>query len=66
MNYGHCNCNLTKKKKLVQKECGCGEEHINPMRDTIIHWNGQHWMLECAFARALELIELADISTNED
>jgi hypothetical protein len=33
--------------------CGCGTGHAARLyRDSVVHWRGGHWRVECAFAVA--------------
>jgi hypothetical protein len=38
-------------------DCGCGQEHAAARPARMIHWQGQHWYLICAFEQALVALE---------
>lgn len=64
--FEYCDCALkegytTNIDVFGTKECGCGEKHCREYRDTVIHWKGKHWLIECAFTGGLKIIkELED------
>jgi hypothetical protein len=37
--------------------CGCGEKHCRLYRDVVIHWEGKHWRLGCAFHETLRRLK---------
>ncbi len=55
--FEYCNC----VSDDIIKKCGCGKEHCRMYRDTVIHWEGEHWLIECAFKDVVKTIkELQD------
>lgn len=45
-----CDC----EDMLQDIPCGCGEDNARLYRDSVIHWRGGHWRVECAFAEAMK------------
>lgn len=54
--YEQCDCDVDKFEAWTA-ECGCGETHARLFRDNVIHWQGKHWRLECAFEEALRRLQ---------
>jgi hypothetical protein len=40
--------------------CGCGHFHARLFRNDVIHWEGRHWVLWCAFREAKRRLEGRD------
>jgi len=51
----YCNCDFFEKPSII--ECGCGKKHLRLYRDEVIHWQGKHWDMMCAFEEALNQLK---------
>ncbi len=58
----YCNC-MVEDFPFWTAKCGCGETHARLYRDQVIHWLGQHWVLECAFKHAARFVPEQKAST---
>lgn len=47
---GACDCSWIGTDAVL--ECGCGEVHCRLYRDSVIHWQNKHWLIQCAFESA--------------
>ncbi len=58
----YCNCMVEDFPQWTAM-CGCGKRHARLYRDEVIHWQGQHWVLACAFKYAARFVPKPETST---
>src|SRR5688572_22771270 len=57
---GLCDCPWPEDDLAPEQPCGCGQEAVRLYRDTVWHWNGQHWRGACLIGAVQA--QLADLT----
>lgn len=53
---GTCDCDWRASSRDTVT-CGCGEWHCRLYKDQVVHWEGKHWLIVCAFEEAKKRLE---------